>query len=116
MSGTFKIQQYDPSREEDVKAEARVRALFALRKAWKERSSKDGLKAAELAAAVGKDKGYVSRLLNGRTNTVTLETLAVFLDALGYHLPLKPVRTEDLPRANFDAKSRELSRSPSDPR
>jgi transcriptional regulator with XRE-family HTH domain len=105
----YDITRYDPRREEDIKAEARVSAFFALRQAWKDRSSTTTLKAQDLAEALGKDKGYVSRVLSGKVRTITLETLAVFLEALGYHLSLDPVRIEDLPRANRDVRpSQEL--------
>jgi len=103
----YDVRSYERSREEDVKGEARVSAFFALRKAWKDRSAANNLKAQDLAAALGKDKGYVSRVLSGRARTITLETLAVFLNALGYHLSISPIRIEDLPRANYDARPAE---------
>ena len=100
----YDLRSYDRSREEDVKAEARVRAFFALRKAWKDRSSTHRLKAQDLADVLGKDKGYVSRVLAGKTRTITLETLAVFLEALGYYLPMNPIKVEELSRTNRDAR------------
>jgi transcriptional regulator with XRE-family HTH domain len=103
----YDINSYDRSREEDIKADARVRAFFALRKAWKDRSSAHGVRAQDLADVLGKDKGYVSRVLAGKTRTITLETLAVFLEALGYYLPMHPTRAEDLSRANRDVRPSE---------
>jgi DNA-binding Xre family transcriptional regulator len=100
----YDIGSYDRSQEEEIKSEARVSAFFALRKAWKDRSAANNLKAQDLAEALGKDKGYVSRILSGRARTITLETLALFLNALGYHLSFSPVRIEDLLRVNYDAR------------
>jgi transcriptional regulator with XRE-family HTH domain len=95
---------YDCSREEDIKGEARVSAFMALRKAWKDRAAASGLRAADLANMLGKDKGYVSRVLRGTTKTITLETLFVFLEALGFVLKLNPERIEDMSRSNFDGR------------
>jgi hypothetical protein len=100
----YDVRSYDRSLEEDIKSEARVGAFFALRKAWKDRSAVNNIKAQDLADALGKDKGYVSRVLTGSVRTITLETLAVFLSALGYHLNLSPERLEDIPRVNYDAR------------
>jgi hypothetical protein len=44
----YDIRGYDRKREEDIKAEARLAAFFALRKAWKDRSSSSNLKAQDL--------------------------------------------------------------------
>jgi transcriptional regulator with XRE-family HTH domain len=107
---TYDIRSYDRSREEDIKSEARMSAFFALRKAWKERSSDGDLKAQDLAEALGKDKGQISRILSGRVRTITLETLFVFLNALGYYLPFDPVKIEDLHRSNYDARPAEPHR------
>jgi transcriptional regulator with XRE-family HTH domain len=68
-----------------IKAEARQRAFSVLRKAWKRRSA-EGFTANELAAVLGRDKAQVSRVLNGHSPTMTLETLALFLDGMGYQL------------------------------
>lgn len=68
-----------------VKAEARQCAFSVLRKAWKRRSA-EGLTANELAATLGRDKAQVLRVLNGHSLTMTLETLALFLDRMGYQL------------------------------
>ena len=103
MKQPFDFSHYDKTREEDIKGEARIGALFALRKAWKELAEGTDVKAHDLAIALGKDKGYVSRVLNGRAKT-TLETLAVFLDAMGFTLPLEPVRVKSLTKANFDMR------------
>ena len=66
-------------------AEARQRIFSVLRKAWKRRSA-EGFTADELAAALGRDKAQVTRVLNGHSPTITFETLAVFLDGMGYRL------------------------------
>jgi hypothetical protein len=97
----YKLRTYDRAREADIKAEARVGAFMTLRRAWKDRSA--SITAKELADSLGKDKGYVSRVLRGAIPTMTLETLAVFLEALGYSLEFRSKRFEDLPKPNWDA-------------
>jgi transcriptional regulator with XRE-family HTH domain len=98
------FSSYEKSQEEDVKAEARQKAFRALRKAWRERSAEYDLKAKDLAEILGRDKAQVSRVLAGRNKTITLETLALFLEALGYDLPIEPRKEENLPRLNHDAR------------
>ncbi|HEX8165911.1 MAG TPA: hypothetical protein VF601_08995 [Beijerinckiaceae bacterium] len=90
----------DPDREEDLRAEARSNMFLTLRHAVKERC----VPAKDIVEATGKDKGYVSRVLNG-THSIDFETFYVFLEALGYALPLNPVKIEDLCKANFDART-----------
>lgn len=105
---TFKLRKIDPHLEEELKAEARSSLFFALRSAFKKRS-KDGVLAKDLAEALGKDPGYVSRVLSGKTGTITFETLFVFLEALKHHIPMKPVPFEDLQRTNFNARPLSMS-------
>lgn len=95
-----------PDHEDDLKAEARASMFFALRNAFKKRSDEYNVRAKDIAEALGKDKGYVSRVLNGSSGSIDFETLIVFLEALGYHLPLDPVSYEDLrhKKVNFDAR------------
>jgi transcriptional regulator with XRE-family HTH domain len=78
-----------------IKAEARQRAFSVLRKAWKRRSA-EGFTAQELAAVLGRDKAQVSRVLNGHSPTMTLETLALFLDGMGYRLRIDCEADEDV--------------------
>lgn len=78
-----------------IKAEARQRAFSVLRKAWKRRSA-EGFTANELATALGRDKAQVSRVLNGHSPTMTLETLALFLDGMGYRLRIDCEADEDV--------------------
>ena len=78
-----------------VAAAARQRAFSVLRKAWKRRSA-EGFTANELAARLGLDKGLVSRVLNGHSPTMTLETLALLLDGLGYQLRIDCEADEDI--------------------
>lgn len=68
-----------------VKAEARQLAFSVMRKAWKRRSA-EGFTVDELAALLERDNLQVSRVLNGQAPTITLETLALFLDRMGYQL------------------------------
>ena len=88
-----------------VKAGARSRLFFTLQKAWKRRSA-EGMTAKDLAALLNRDKAYVSRVLNGRTPTITIETLALFLDRLDHRLEVDCVAAEDLPKVNVDARPR----------
>ena len=78
-----------------VKAEARQKAFSVLRKAWKRRSAED-FTANELATLLDRDKAQVSRVLNGHSPTMTLETLALFLDRMGYQLQLDCIANEDV--------------------
>ena len=83
-------------------AEARQRAFSVLRKAWKHRSA-EGLTADKLAAILGRDKAQVSRVLNGHSPTMTLETLALFLEGLGYRLRIDCEADEDIVTPNHGA-------------
>ena len=90
-----------------VKAEARQRAFSVLRKAWKRRSA-EGLTANELATRLERDKAQVSRVLNGHAPTMTLETLALFLDRMGYQLRIDCEANEDIiePSRHSDVSSK----------
>lgn len=91
-----------------VKADSRLRLFFTLQKAWKRRS-KEGMTAKDLAALLDRDKAYVSRVLNGKTPTITIETLALFLDRLDYALVVDCIPAEEIPAANKDARPRGLT-------
>ena len=86
-----------------IKANSRSRLYFALQKAWKRRSA-EGMTAKDLAALLNRDKGYVSRVLNGKTPTITIETLALFLDRLGHRLVVDCIAAEELPMPNQDSR------------
>lgn len=92
-----------------VKADARISLFFVLRKAWKRRSA-EGMTAKDLAALLNRDKAYVSRVLNGRTPTITIETLALFLDRLGHRLEVDCIAAEDIPASNVDARPKRTKR------
>lgn len=92
------------SREEDIKAEVQLAVFRALRKAWKHRTKEKDIKAKELAEALGKDKGYISRVLNGRVNKIDIETLALFLEALDYFIVLEAKPLESAVSTNFDMR------------
>ena len=90
---------------EDVKADAR-RALFrAVRSAFKRESEAGRIRAKDLAASIGSDPSYVSRVLTGTAGGITAETAAVFLDALGYHLQMTALRRADIPVPNWDCRA-----------
>ena len=91
-----------------VKASSRSRLFFTLQKAWKRRS-KEGMTAKDLAALLDRDKAYVSRMLNGKTPTITIETLALFLDRLDYALVVDCIPAEEIPPVNKDARPRGLT-------
>jgi transcriptional regulator with XRE-family HTH domain len=91
-----------------VKASSRSRLFFTLQKAWKRRS-KEGMTAKDLAALLDRDKAYVSRVLNGKTPTITIETLALFLDRLDYALVVDCIPAEEIPPVNKDARPRGLT-------
>ncbi len=55
--------------------------------------AKEQITRQELAARLGKSKGFVSQLLNGGRN-LTLRTLADILHVLGYQLQLRPYKRE----------------------
>ena len=86
-----------------VKAGSRSRLFFALQKAWKRRS-KQGLSAKDLAALLNRDKAYVSRVLNGKSPTITIETLALFLDRLDHRLIVDCIPAEEIAKSNQDAR------------
>ena len=90
-----------------IKADTRMSLFFTLRKAWKRRSE-EGLTAKDLAALLDRDKAYVSRVLNGKTPTITIETLALFLDRLNYALVVDCIPAEEIPAVNKDARPRGL--------
>ena len=91
-----------------VKAGSRTRLFFTLQKAWKRRSA-EGMTAKDLAALLDRDKAYVSRVLNGKTPTITIETLALFLDRLDYALVVDCIPAEEIPPVNKDARPRGLT-------
>ena len=91
-----------------VEATSRLRLFFTLQKAWKRRSA-EGMTAKDLAALLDRDKAYVSRVLNGKTPTITIETLALFLDRLDYALVVDCIPAEEIPPVNKDARPRGLT-------
>ena len=99
---------YQSRSEGAVKASSRSRLFFTLQKAWKRRS-KEGMTAKDLAALLDRDKAYVSRVLNGKTPTITIETLALFLDRLDYALVVDCTPAEEIPAVNKDARPRGLA-------
>lgn len=103
---TFELTNIDRDLEDDLRAEARHSMFAALRKAFKHRSEQNGVLAKDLAEALGKDRGYVSRVLNGTNRAIDFETLFVFLEGLKYYLPLEPIPYEELEckKPNYDAR------------
>lgn len=95
----------EPQRRDEaaVKADARLKLFFVLRKAWKRRSQ-EGMKAKDLADRLGRDKAQISRILNGSTQTMTMDTLALLLDRLDHQLIIDCKAVEDIPKTNIDAR------------
>lgn len=100
----FSIQPIGEEREDDIRAEARSAIFFALREAFERRTAEAGVLAKDLAEALSKDKGYVSRALNG-VQGLDYESLCVFLNALGFHAPLRICSVEEMncEKPNFSA-------------
>lgn len=91
----FEPVTLDLDQQDDLRAEVRASMFAALRTAFKRRST-EGMLAKDLANAVGRDAGYVSRILNGTSRTIEAETLVLFLEAMRFHLPIKPIAYEEL--------------------
>ena len=91
----FEPVTLDLDQQDDLRAEVRASMFAALRTAFKRRSA-EGMLAKDLANAVGRDAGYVSRILNGTSRTIEAETLVLFLEAMRFHLPIKPIAYEEL--------------------
>jgi plasmid maintenance system antidote protein VapI len=94
---------------EDVKADIRHSLFRAIRSVFRRESHH--IQAKDLAASIGRDPGFVSRVLNGQTGGITAETAAVFLDALGYQLRVQAVRKTDLAKSNWDCRVQSASTS-----
>lgn len=103
---TFVPIDVSPAAELDVRAHARSKMFFALRKAFKVRSASRKHLSKELAEAIHKDQAFVSRVLNGTNKTMDFETLALFMSGLGYNVDLDVKSYEELKsrRCNFDAR------------
>lgn len=99
----FKPVVIDRDREDDIRADARAQMFSALRSAFKHRSE-EGLKAKTLAEALGKDPGYVSRVLRGSTSSIDYETMFLFLEALAFSVQIDAVPVEETSRTNFCAR------------
>jgi hypothetical protein len=87
---------------EDVKAGIRRSLFKTVRSAFKR--EQDHLQAKELADSLGRDTGFVSRVLSGQSGGITAETAAIFLDAMGYHLRVEAVKKSDLRKSNWDCR------------
>jgi hypothetical protein len=84
-------------------ARARDQAFDAVIRLW-ERRKKEGLTQAQLAAAMGRDSGWVSRHLRGPGNW-TLRTVGAFVAGLQGELEIAAYPLEEplQPLSNFDA-------------
>lgn len=93
-------------------ARARDLAFDAVHALWLRRQS-EGMTQAELAKAIGKDEGWVSRTLNGPANW-TIKTIATLVAGLDGELDIIVNALEDpmsMP-SNYDAYSEYLEDDP----
>ncbi len=67
-----------------------------LQRVFDEERSERGLTKSDLAKLVERDLSYVSRVINGRKKNVTLQTLALFMRAMGRRLEPSESRLVDL--------------------
>ena len=74
-----------------------------LQRVFDEESAEQGLTKSGLASLVERDLSYVSRVINGRQKNVTLQTLALFMRAMGRRLEPIESRVADLEarKSNF---------------
>lgn len=68
-----------------IKSEARIEAFSLLRKAWK-RYVEYGGTVESLAGELTRTNDYVRRVLEGRTPTLSFDTLLFFLNGMGFFL------------------------------
>jgi transcriptional regulator with XRE-family HTH domain len=99
--------QYEPMKPEDraIYGYVRVRdiAFDAVQALWRRRRS-EGITQLQLAEALGKDAGWVSKNLRGPGNW-TLRTIGEFVEALKGEIEITIHALEDHPadRPNYDA-------------
>ena len=66
-----------------IKSEARIEAFSLLRKAWK-RYVEYGGTVESLAGELTRTNDYVRRVLEGRTPTLSFDTVLFFLNGMGF--------------------------------
>jgi hypothetical protein len=98
----FELKELSARDQADFKAEGRLRAYRALKTAFKKRKQESNVTVKSLAAAVGRDKGQISRVLSARSG-VTLDTLVLLTAALGYRLEFDPKPVEMMHAKNWTA-------------
>ena len=81
---TFELKELSERQQADFKADGRMRAYLAMKKAFKKRASESGVTIQSLSEALGRDKGQISRVLSGRSAGVTLDTFVLIMSALGF--------------------------------
>jgi hypothetical protein len=106
MTFQSKVDDLLPSERRDY-GFARVRdvAFDAIRELWVRRKN-EGMRQVEIAGAIGRDPGWVSRTLRGPGN-LTLRSIGEMVEALGGEIEIRVHALEDpLPsKPNFDAYS-----------
>lgn len=79
-------------------------AYQEIQDAFAQENEENGVTQSDIARALNKDKGFVSRRLSGQSN-MTLETLADFAWALDREIVLKLLKPEDLVGHDLNHKS-----------
>ncbi|OKO87574.1 hypothetical protein AC629_13625 [Bradyrhizobium sp. NAS80.1] len=97
---TFELKELTQTDQADFKADGRMRAYLSMKRAFKKRASESGVTIKSLAKAIDRDKGQVSRILSGRSNGVTLDTLVLITSALGFRLSFDATPVEDMRKRN----------------
>jgi transcriptional regulator with XRE-family HTH domain len=101
----FDLKEVSAREQADFKAEGRLRAYRALKTAFKKRKKENNVTIKSLAAAIGRDKGQISRVLSARSG-VTLDTLVLLTAALGFRLEFEPKPIEEMHTKNWTAAPR----------
>jgi transcriptional regulator with XRE-family HTH domain len=97
---TFELKALSEKRQDDFKADGRMRAYLSMKRAFKQRARDSGVTVQSLSKAIGRDKGQVSRILSGRSAGVTLDTLVLIMSALGFRLSFDALPVEEMKKRN----------------
>lgn len=94
MTSTFEVRPLSPEEIEDY-GQARVRdiAFDAVQSLWRRRRD-EGMRQTDLAAALGRDPGWVSKKLNGPGNW-TFKTFGALIEALNGEVEISAFGKED---------------------
>jgi hypothetical protein len=96
----FELKELSERQQADFKADGRMRAYLAMKKAFKKRASESGVTIQSLSEALGRDKGQISRVLSGRSAGVTLDTFVLIMSALGFRSSFDATPVEKMNKRN----------------